>query len=222
MEKGRRDTVLLTVIAIATLLVAIVGATFAFFTAQLNGNNRTSTITIQSSTGGGVTFYSTNVTAENIYPREAAWAVKPFRVTYHNSNSTYAFKYKLYLNYTNNFGTDEVKYSIEQVNGYCNGANKVQSECAAAGGTWVTTNLNNANAVPAVASKYFGTGTVSKELLGEGTFLANAGDVVHSYTLTITYPDKGTNQNYTGGLNGTLNQGATLTAWVSIEESTNA
>ena len=65
MEKGRRDTVLLTVIAIATLLVAIVGATFAFFTAQLNGNNRTSTITIQSSTGGGVTFYSTNVTAEN-------------------------------------------------------------------------------------------------------------------------------------------------------------
>ena len=35
----RKNTILLTVIAIATLLVAVVGATFAYFTAQFNVNN---------------------------------------------------------------------------------------------------------------------------------------------------------------------------------------
>ena len=43
MEK--RNTVLLTVIAIATLLVAVVGATFAYFSADISGNNGSVTVT---------------------------------------------------------------------------------------------------------------------------------------------------------------------------------
>ena len=34
----RKNTILLTVIAIATLLVAVVGATFAYFTATITDN----------------------------------------------------------------------------------------------------------------------------------------------------------------------------------------
>ena len=37
----KKNTILLTVIAVATLLVAVVGATFAFFTAQNNGSTDT-------------------------------------------------------------------------------------------------------------------------------------------------------------------------------------
>ena len=41
----KKNTMLLTVIAVATLLVAVVGATFAFFTASQTNNSGTSTIT---------------------------------------------------------------------------------------------------------------------------------------------------------------------------------
>ena len=36
----RRNTLLLTIIAIATLMVAITGAAFAFFAAQVNTDNK--------------------------------------------------------------------------------------------------------------------------------------------------------------------------------------
>ena len=39
MERGNGNTVLLTVIGVATLLVALVGATFAYFTASINTSN---------------------------------------------------------------------------------------------------------------------------------------------------------------------------------------
>ena len=53
MEK--KNTILLTVIAVATLLVAVVGATFAYFTAQ-GGTTRTREIQIQTSTSDSTTF----------------------------------------------------------------------------------------------------------------------------------------------------------------------
>ncbi len=37
-NKNRQNTLLLTVIAVATLLVAVIGATFAYFTANISGN----------------------------------------------------------------------------------------------------------------------------------------------------------------------------------------
>ena len=52
MKEGKNNTVLLTVIGIATLLVAVVGATFAYFSAQLSGTENQSTMTIQASNGG--------------------------------------------------------------------------------------------------------------------------------------------------------------------------
>lgn len=51
MEDNRnKNTLLLTVIAVATLLVAIVGATFAYFTAQITGGESGSTIEVNSAT----------------------------------------------------------------------------------------------------------------------------------------------------------------------------
>ena len=53
--ENRKNTVLLTVIAVATLLVAVVGATFAFFAVQ-GGTTATKTITVQTYTTDSTTF----------------------------------------------------------------------------------------------------------------------------------------------------------------------
>lgn len=50
-----KNTILLTVVAVATLLVTAVGATFAYFTAQVDHNN---TITVEATTGKTASFIS--------------------------------------------------------------------------------------------------------------------------------------------------------------------
>lgn len=53
--ENRKNTILLTVIAVATLLVAVVGATFAYFTAQGGGTAQTS-INVTTSTSSNSSF----------------------------------------------------------------------------------------------------------------------------------------------------------------------
>ena len=53
--ENRKNTILLTVIAVATLLVAVVGATFAYFTAQ-GGGTATTPITVTTSTSSNSSF----------------------------------------------------------------------------------------------------------------------------------------------------------------------
>lgn len=229
MEKGRRDTVLLTVIGIATLLVAIVGATFAYFTAQVSGTNRGSTITITASAGGSMTYYSTNVELRNIYPNgennSYAWATKPFRIDYQNANAQYAVKYKLSLRYSTDFGSDELSFTIAPVSHYClNDMSKTtQAECEAANKVW--TAADNTGAASSVSGT-FKTGTDQLAVLAgenttyiEGTFAAAANGVsknqTHAYELKIYYNnDTSKNQNSAG-------QGKAISAYVEAVESTN-
>lgn len=49
-ENNKGSMIILTVIGIATLLIAVIGATFAFFTVQIKGNVEESTVQISSST----------------------------------------------------------------------------------------------------------------------------------------------------------------------------
>ena len=69
--ENRKNTILLTVIAVATLLVAVVGATFAYFTAQGGTTAQTpvNVQTAQTSNGSFVTNgqISINATQENFY-----------------------------------------------------------------------------------------------------------------------------------------------------------
>ena len=50
MERGNGNTVLLTVIGVATLLVALVGATFAYFTANISTDAVNGTVNVTTST----------------------------------------------------------------------------------------------------------------------------------------------------------------------------
>lgn len=247
MEKGRRDTVLLTVIAIATLLVAIVGATFAFFTARVTGQNSTSTLTITSSRGGTITFTGGSfITVNNIYPRSESWVEKPFMVQYNNPNGNYETRYKLWLVYTNTFGygTDttgdnhagEIKYELVQTNGYCTTTKIAANEAACNGGTWTadTTSTDSGTRIGHEEGYLETTTTAIEEPLGTAAdgdtaiFTANASvnptgvatSQTHTYRLTISYPDTGVNQNYENRASGT-NQEKSLTAYIKIEEVAN-
>lgn len=69
--ENRKNTILLTVIAVATLLVAVVGATFAYFTAQGGQQVQTDVdvTTAKTSNGSFVTYgqISIKATQENFY-----------------------------------------------------------------------------------------------------------------------------------------------------------
>lgn len=79
MEK--KNTILLTVIAIATLLVAVVGATFAYFTAQVTTeNNDQNSTNVKAATLASATMdFGKSVTANDVYP--GAMVVKSVNVT---------------------------------------------------------------------------------------------------------------------------------------------
>ena len=68
---GKNNTILLTVIAIATLLVVVTGATFAYFAAVVRGNDTASSISIKASeTGQTLTLGGgEQVNLTNIYPK---------------------------------------------------------------------------------------------------------------------------------------------------------
>lgn len=79
---GKNNTILLTVIAIATLLVVVTGATFAYFAAVVRGNDTASSISITASeTGQTLTLGGgEKVELTNIYPKGTAagseWVTK--------------------------------------------------------------------------------------------------------------------------------------------------
>ncbi len=67
--ENRKNTILLTVIAVATLLVAVVGATFAYFTAQ-GGTTAQTPVTVQTASTSNGSFQTSgaitiNATQEN-------------------------------------------------------------------------------------------------------------------------------------------------------------
>lgn len=56
---NKKNTILLTVIAVATLLVAVVGATFAYFTAQV-GEGKSARVIVKTGTGSNSAFTVSN------------------------------------------------------------------------------------------------------------------------------------------------------------------
>ena len=130
MKDNKGTTILLTVIGIATLLVAVVGATFAYFTAGVKDSDTSvdTDITVNSATVGTITFTHGNVIdlcsdepAEDgtypacvIYP--GAQESKTFTVAA-DPNSTTEVEYVVSLEIlANSFKTDALGYKVSAVN----------------------------------------------------------------------------------------------------------
>lgn len=112
MEK--KNTILLTVIAVATLLVAVVGATFAYFTATNTGEGASNTATATTAKVAAIAVTSSaNKQAYLEYPGgvsvlAAGVNIKKDTAT---AGSTSTVAYNVNLKYKNNTGTD-LNYAI--------------------------------------------------------------------------------------------------------------
>lgn len=94
MEK--KNTILLTVIAVATLLVAVVGATFAYFTATSNvTGDAHSTGEINTATVGSVGITQTDLgpSANQIYPGTMNWVGTSVAATKSDTEADFTLTY---------------------------------------------------------------------------------------------------------------------------------
>lgn len=198
MKEGKNNTILLTIIGIATLLVAVVGATFAFFSAQLSGTESASTIIIESGTGGSSGFAGgEEITVNAMYPRDEAWVNKKVTITYTNETGTGTYNYDLGFTYSNTFQTGSLKYTL--TSGACSDLTyTTQTACTSAGKTWTSSDV--------------GTGTTTATEVATQTDLVNGaeksisftggkfayptnGEKKHIYVFRIYFPNTASDQN---------------------------
>ena len=106
MDDGKGQTIFLTVIGIATLLVAIVGSTFAWFSITVSGNEKTNDVVITKSSLGQVSFNDgTKIEINDIKPGE--FVTKTFSVSQTDPSSSEKISYNIVLNVkTNSFSKD--------------------------------------------------------------------------------------------------------------------
>ncbi len=175
MNENRNNTLLLTVIGVATLLVAVIGASFAYFTANLYGQENSTTVTVGAGTlsiayadGNGYL----ELTAEKIAPElTLASITKTFTVT------------------GNNTTTAIMPYGIElvvQENTFTNNAL-----------TYILTSTNtdgNGMVVPPIDEVGLATGAAVVPL-GNGYFSGVVSNKVHTYVLNIYFRETGVNQD---------------------------
>ena len=206
MSEGKNNTVLLTIIGIATLLIAVVGATFAYFSATLTGTNNEKEYTVRSATVGTEFNGGVDITATGIYPKEEAWGTKTFSIKT-TSTKGVSTKYRISLVIDDNDTTADTTIS--------DGAGHVkrfQANALSYTLTAIEANAATKGTMPTATETKIAD--PSKDIVfGEATIYGNdAVEVTQTYTLSMFFKDTGTDQN--------ANQGAQFKAHISISEIT--
>ena len=101
MNENKGQTIFLSVIGIATLLVAIIGATFAYFTTSMGGTQ--GTVKATTAKIGAASFTAQSVSGTAVLP---GWTSEAKTVTVELEPSDYDVKYTCTLNMTENPLTD--------------------------------------------------------------------------------------------------------------------
>lgn len=206
MSEGKNNTVMLTIIGIATLLIAVVGATFAYFSATLTGTNDEKEYTVRSATVGTQFNGGDQIAAAGIYPKEEAWGTKTFSIKT-TSTKGVSTKYKITLVIDDNDTTADATIS--------DGAGHVKRfQANALSYTLTATEANAATKGTMPTATETQITDPSKDIVfGEATIYGNdAVEVTQTYTLSMFFKDTGTDQN--------ANQGAQFKAHISISEIT--
>ena len=169
MESTKGQTIFLSVVGIATLLVAIIGATFAWFSATVSGNDTASSVIVETATLG-ITYANNNeIKLEKALPGDTV--TKEFTVAAADDST-------VDQSYTINWNIDTFDFVNKEDLVY-----SLSGE-ATSGGTVVT---KTETAMPTA------TGVTP---IGNGTL--KPGDS-HSYDLTVTFKETGSNQNSNQG-----------------------
>lgn len=101
MEDGKGQTIFLSIIGIATLLVAIVGATFAWFSISVSGNENSEKMIYTTASLGSIIFNDgSSIDASGIIP--GVVKTKTFTVAQTDPSATGKIKYNIVLNVSSN------------------------------------------------------------------------------------------------------------------------
>lgn len=163
MNNGKGNMILLTVMSIATLLVAVVGATFAYFSATMGKGNTSPTIEVTSGTISTEFNSDSNLVSGYVNPNEVV-ATREITVTGVVTGSN-NLNYEATLVVNNNTYLDgELVYTITSTNESNNGS--------------IITSTTEPVAIPTGASTI---------VLGNGVFAGpTTAGLSHKYTITIT------------------------------------
>lgn len=171
---GKSSTILLTVIGIATLLVVVVGATFAYFAAQVTGNDDTTSVQITASeTGSTISFTGgEKIELTNIYPKTTEWVSREISISNTavagtNSTATYTF----YMNVeTNTFDAADLQFTFTK-EGSQEAETKTQLS-KTTGATQIATgtvNINVVNTIKYTLKVYYVNSTTANQNPGDGS-----------------------------------------------------
>ena len=122
MERGNGNTVLLTVIGVATLLVALVGATFAYFSASITGNAAEVNVTTVTLSGLTVNSYPLQGSTD-YYPGWKGYQV----ITVDGDGGSGVGNYTLKLTATNPY-TTALTYTVYRADSTLSHTNGVLAE----------------------------------------------------------------------------------------------
>ncbi len=207
-ERGDGNTILLTVIGVATLLVALVGATFAYFSAQIT-NESTQSMNISTAAPVGLRYIGKDLSILNAIP--SATDDSDFTIT-NPTESAYAQEYDLVLKIdTNEFTT-----------ALGNGNTADQTEALK---DQLALTINNGTTEPTVA----GGATSTMKNLTQNTFNLTDGTSatktytlvekqriepgeVHTYTVNLNFKELDIPQN--------ANQGKNFQAHIELANAT--
>ena len=180
MDNNKGQTIFLSVIGIATLLVAIVGATFAWFSATVTGNDKASSIIVSTAVLGNVTFTDGNqINMTNIRPEKSPQETKTFTIANTTEGATETIAYKITLDVTTNTLTEASKvgedyYFVHKLSG-------------------TSSKTSDAGTLVNLAETKVPTTTAD---LGNGTLV---GTETHTYTYTIQFKEANADQNAAQG-----------------------
>lgn len=206
MSEGKNNTVMLTIIGIATLLIAVVGATFAYFSATLSGTDTEKEYTVRSATVGTEFNGGDQIAAAGIYPKEEAWGTKTFSIKT-TSTKGVSTKYKITLVIDDNDTTADATIS--------DGAGHVkrfQANALSYTLTATEANASTAGTMPTATETQIADPS-QNIVFGDATIYGNdAQEVTQTYTLSMFFKDTGEDQN--------ANQGAQFKGHIAITEIT--
>lgn len=174
----RRQRLILIAIAVLTLFFAVVGATFAYFTIIVQGNEEASSIFIKSVKLGQVVFEDgQGINLTDVYPGE--FVTKTFTVKTEGTDPDVKVKYNVYLVQTTN---EFASYNIPEFMHEITASNKTStSEYSVLGTLSLSTVPSPASTAPIFSGTLYG-------------------DDVHTYTYRIGLLEANSNQNTAQGL----------------------
>lgn len=209
MEK--KNTVLLTVIAVATLLVAVVGATFAYFTATTTPEGNAGTIDTTTTKVSGVTLNYTPITSSyKMLDYPGGFAYTGVNITLDKADSVndekeYNVSYKIKMEFKNETKTEltwtlyRADSNTEITNGKtCEVTNTAPTDGAVEGAIYYQyecTGTENNYGTQVQTGKIAADTTAAAEVITTDTQSQATDDETGAYYyLVVDYPNSG-NQN---------------------------